>query len=318
MFLSIATESRKLASAERSEPSAESLAWTFASSAFRRSVFGAAFGFDELLHEARDVESRADTGADDATHDSIRWLESRRCNGARARHGGARCVPAQTRASISAPTRSRCRAMASNSSAGICRTTSLVASLITVITVRPLTFVDLEAQAALRLAHELVQAAATARSTSTASSAAPGPASSSPAACASCRPPDAAGAAGSVVGTDGAGVLAGAAVTEVTLPTITATFFEPPRATAPSLRRSRAARHTTCRPTSRSVNARGLRPASSVALTAAAPARSAEPRWPAPESRYPPAAGSARASAPPSRPRSPRPECGCATPRGSR
>ena len=46
--------------------------------------------------------------------------------------------------------------------------------------------------------------------------------------------------------------------------------------------------------------------------------RSAAPCWPAPESRHRLAAGSARASGPPSRPRSPRREFGCATPRGSR
>ena len=74
---------------------------------------------------------------------------------------------------------------------------------------------------------------------------------------------------------------------------------------------------TTCRPTSTSHHLAGSVPRSSL-LTAAAPARSAAPRWPAPESRHRPAAGSAPSSGSPSRPRSPRREFGCATLRGSR
>src|SRR6188472_2808577 len=53
-------------------------------------------------------------------------------------------------------------------------------------------------------------------------------------------------------------------------------------------------------------------------INAGATARSAGPGWPGPPSPYLPAAGSGRGSGPPSQPRSPYPECGCARQTDSR
>lgn len=77
------------------------------------------------------------------------------------------------------------------------------------------------------------------------------------------------------------------------------------------------ARPLTCRPRSLSTRADPSARRCGL-LTAAERARSAEPSWPATESRRRPAAGSAHGSTTPSRPRSPRQGCGCATRSGFR
>src|SRR5688572_19225454 len=155
MFFSVVTVPRNVARADRNVPSAESLAWTFASSAFRRNVFGPPSACTSFC--TRPATSRPEPTPElmmlPMTHPFNRMQASTELDWPRAR-----CMPAST---VGIEQRPHALEMAHDGQ-------DLGRRDLPYDLVRrrvehgdhcaPAELIDLEAQAALRFAHDLVQA----------------------------------------------------------------------------------------------------------------------------------------------------------------